>query len=115
MDKSADGASIAFKCSKCQQAWFVNGGSVSCIVLKALWPKMDENSKMFREEYLPEWRRSNEYQAVLLFEAGAIGEGRKEEIFREVAAMWDKWHQEHPLPRPWWKFWESESSGCQDG
>jgi hypothetical protein len=106
-----------FKCtsSSCGQIWiFMKDGegniSSFCTILKALWPSgMKEDSKMFREEYLPSWLESKEFYAEAVTLAGFWTQEEKHKFLFDVLAEFTKWHKEHPLPappaKPWWKFW----------
>ncbi|MDZ4249246.1 MAG: hypothetical protein U0990_04055 [Candidatus Nanopelagicales bacterium] len=66
---------------------------------------MDKNSKMFREEYLPDWQLANKYRAMLLAEAGIWNEQQSNAYLTECQATLENWLLDNPLPRPWWKLW----------
>jgi hypothetical protein len=114
MTKTIGDEGVIFRCenSECHQTWiFSKDGDdeirASCTVMKHLWPSgMKENSKMFREEYLPEWLRGKEFYANALVEAELWSTAKRDEFISDCQAELSKWHDKHPLPeKPWWKFW----------
>jgi len=103
---------VTFDCTSnnCKQNWrfmaLADGDiDINCVVLKHLWPSgMKENSKMYREQFLPAWLEKQEFRANALHIGGFINDGEKDERLQQAQDALDKWHEEHP-EKPWWKFW----------
>lgn len=115
-------SSAIFKCAdpNCDQTWqFTKDGdreiSSSCTILGALWPSgMKEDSKMFREEYIPHLHKGWKFSATAKLLAGFITEEERETKFQEFEEVVQKWFDEHPIKEapikttPKWKFWIKE-------
>lgn len=92
-----------FEC-KCGQAWIHDETGWHCTILKNLWPsKLDENSAMFRDKFVPAWVAKHKHYAALNVGLGLWDNQRAEIHLREVDRTFNKWHLEHPLP--WWRRW----------
>lgn len=101
------GKHVTFKCIACDQEWSIYPGGYNCTILKALWPSgMREDSKMFREEYLPSWLEKERHRAAMMSIAGFLNEIEKIEFLQKIQETYENWFAAHPLSRrPWWQFW----------
>jgi len=119
MQKDEDGIvcghlppTVVFSCGShtCKQNWLFSKDHSSCTVLRHLWPsRMEEGSKMYREEFLPDWIKGKEFWANAMFTAGFWDSVKRDEFIQGCRNSLDKWHKDHPLKkRPWWQFWKDE-------
>ena len=109
MTMEKNNGQVSFSCENpsCEQSWVFSKDYSSCTILKHLWPsRMKEGSKMYREEYLPEWLKAREFYANAMFIAGFWDSVKRDEKIQKCRGNLDKWHEEHPPKRrPWWQFW----------
>ncbi len=89
-----------FVCKNCGQSWgYQEGRGWSCTILKHLWPKMDENSKMFREEYLPASAARLNHLDDLNLAAGVKSAEQVAESKAKTQQAIKDWYSLHPLPQ----------------
>lgn len=101
------GVQVSFKCTKCEQCLGVDGEwGVSYTILHTLWPAyMDPDGDMFRNQYLPDWLRRRERNAVIMRCAGFWNESEAADHLAVSRKSYDNWFKDHPIKRPWWTFW----------
>ena len=107
--KGEKGVSVYFSCTKCEQSWSVDLNGSGCTIMKYLWPSgMKEDSKMYREQFLPEWLKEKQHWAIMMFVAGFWDQPKKEKFMQECQELYDKWFVDHPLARrKWCQFWQA--------
>ena len=122
MTKKVVGDSVQFNCSSCGQNWtFAEWGverdgeihfeiHSSCTILDVLWPSgMKEDSKMYKEEFLPHWLAKNKFRANAHYESGFITAEVRDERIALAEETLAKWHEDHPPKEyPLWMFWKKE-------
>ena len=100
---------VRFACTSCRQTWGIDSnGSAGCTILKMLWPSsMDENSKMYREQFLPAWLNERRHYAAMMSAAEFWNETKADTFIQECQSVYNKWFTEHPKPKPWFiRLWE---------
>lgn len=103
--KGKKGEQVSLHCTSCEQIWVISNNEATCIILKCLWPSnMREDSKMYREEYLPSWLKKKQHYAVMMFVSGFWSETEKNDFLRGCDESYEQWFEDHQMP--WWKFWK---------
>lgn len=106
---------VHLECITCDQTWIFQryGDKIesSCTTLKHLWPSgMKEESKMYREEFLPEWLKEKEFYANSRYAVGFWSVEERDSFIGNCQSELEKWHDEHPLPHYWWQFWKQKTN-----
>lgn len=109
MTKTGHEGSVIFKCTSCEQNWNFsktpNGINSGCTILKHFWPSnMDENSKMYREQYIPARQKELKFRHDAIFYAGFTTKEEHKKHMKEIEDLFIEWYEQHPQ-KPWWKFW----------
>ncbi len=96
-----------FKCktNDCQ-TWTISedGSYDGCKILANLWPSnMDENSKYYRENYIPERRKEMEFYPLARLIAGYMTQDDYNLKMEEIDKMFDEWYKSHPVKKSWFE------------
>jgi hypothetical protein len=62
---------------------------------------MREDSKMYREQYLPAWIAKSKHYATMMRVAGFWNEEKFNQFISECQKLYDQWFIDHP-PRKHW-------------